>query len=653
MRALLAGLIWTLLHCADAACPQAPGTGPYTFTVKVPSNCQTTNCDYYLAIKPNGNDSMYTDFYIEGTAMGYVAVGLSSSGGMDDSDVLACAVDPHTAGVAVVDAYNGQDQTNRRDVIQNLCLYSANFSNGRIYCSFSRLVDTGDSAEDKSLNGSYTLLYAAVDDVSAGTANPFKTCVPFIPNSKEEYHSTSHNWSGSNYSTRSSNCFNHSFSNGMSSCPWVRAIFLCCNDSKNNPLYLDFLLEGNAKGYVAIGFSPDGMMASSDVWACAIDPSAPGGAAVVDAYNTPGYNSVRDTVQNACPHSTMAANGRIKCSFSRLIDTGDFLHDKNLNNSYYLLYAAVDTKPVGSGSTLGLSRHSQTPTKTSTPVNIVSAKGSAPVAMSFPKEALTKAHAILMLITWPLLATTGIFFAAWMKPALPPPLPATWFKIHRLFMLASLFIGAAGFIIIFVANVKTNGLISFANRPSALAHIVIGVLVMVLHIANPIISAFRCQPDHPRRWIFNLIHGSLIGAGVQLLALANCGIGASLIDATDLKQILGIYLAFVGWTFLLLVALFLVFTIIAISVGGEEGPKLGPALVKPILAYWFENKGNKGSTMEMVNTAQRNADLSLGSNSGETPTMAMNVVLRWISLAFFLVVVVASIIVLVVLIAIQ
>ena len=107
------------------------------------------------------------------------------------------------------------------------------------------------------------------------------------------------------------------------------------------------------------------------------------------------------------------------------------------------------------------------------------------MTMPFPKEALTKVHAILMLITWPLLATTGIFFAAWMKPALPPPpLPATWFKvsyrtctkvmrltsfllihdfqIHRLFMLASLFIGAAGFIIIFVANVQTQGVISFA-----------------------------------------------------------------------------------------------------------------------------------------------------------------------------------------------
>eukprot|EP00731_Ephydatia_muelleri_P023075 Em0015g658a len=587
-------------------------------TFKVPNNCQKTNCDYYLAIKPNGNDSTYTDFYIEGAASGYVAVGLSSSGGMDDSDVLACAVDPHTAGVAVVDAYNGQDQTNRRDVIQNEnpSTKTLDFS----AMSFSRLVDTGDSAEDKPLNGSYTLLYAAVDDVS-GTANSLTLA---YHSSQTPRKSTTALRVGSEpYSfvaTIPSNCT-------QTSCNY----YLAVRSNRNNPLYLDFLLEGNAKGYVAIGFSPDGMMASSDVWACAIDPSAPGGAAVVDAFNTPGYNSVRDTVQNACPHSTMAANGRIKCSFSRLIDTGDFLHDKNLNDSYYLLYAVVDTKP---GSTLGLSRHSQTPMKTSTPVNIVSAKGSAPVAMSFPKEALTKVHAILMLITWPLLATTGIFFAAWMKPALPPPpLPATWFKIHRLFMLASLFIGAAGFIIIFVANVQTQGVISFA----------------------PIISAFRCQPDHPRRWIFNLIHGSLIGAGVQLLALANCGIGASLIDATDFKQILGIYLAFVGWTFLLLVALFLVFTIIAISVGGEEGPKLGPALVKPILAYWFENKGNKGSTMEMVkvNTAQRSADLSQGSNSGETPTMAMNVVLRWISLAFFLVVVVASIIVLVVLIAIQ
>ena len=31
-----------------------------------------------------------------------------------------------------------------------------------------------------------------------------------------------------------------------------------------------------------------------------------------------------------------------------------------------------------------------------------------------------------MIVTWPVLAVTGIFFAAWMKPALPK---AEWFQV--------------------------------------------------------------------------------------------------------------------------------------------------------------------------------------------------------------------------------
>ena len=67
--------------------------------------------------------------------------------------------------------------------------------------------------------------------------------------------------------------------------------------------------------------------------ACAIDSSSAGGAAVVDAYNTAGYNNVRDTLQarwlllfcfqgllcvvpqNVCPHATMVINGHVKCRF--------------------------------------------------------------------------------------------------------------------------------------------------------------------------------------------------------------------------------------------------------------------------------------------------------------------------------------------------
>ena len=46
----------------------------------------------------------------------------------------------------------------------------------------------------------------------------------------------------------------------------------------------------------------------------------------------------------------------------------------------------------------------------------------------FPMGQLLRAHGILMLIAWPLLAVSGIFFAAWMRPALPN---GEWFQVCR------------------------------------------------------------------------------------------------------------------------------------------------------------------------------------------------------------------------------
>ena len=39
---------------------------------------------------------------------------------------------------------------------------------------------------------------------------------------------------------------------------------------------------------------------------------------------------------------------------------------------------------------------------------------------------LVLAHGVLMLVAWPLLATIAIFFASWMKPALPK---GGWFQV--------------------------------------------------------------------------------------------------------------------------------------------------------------------------------------------------------------------------------
>ena len=78
------------------------------------------------------------------------------------------------------------------------------------------------------------------------------------------------------------------------------------------------------------------------------------------------------------------------------------------------------------------------------------------------QNGLTRAHGIFMWISWPVLASTGIFFAAWMRPALPN---GEWFQVHRALMITSLFVGSIGFFFIFVAQYRrtTKGLITLGS----------------------------------------------------------------------------------------------------------------------------------------------------------------------------------------------
>ena len=94
------------------------------------------------------------------------------------------------------------------------------------------------------------------------------------------------------------------------------------------------------------------------------------------------------------------------------------------------LFTFVVTAEAGSGATLAPSQHSVGSVPTSQAVIVAVATGTSAIKTAFPKTILTKVHGILMLIAWPLLAVTGIFFAAWMKPALgPPPMPPKWFTV--------------------------------------------------------------------------------------------------------------------------------------------------------------------------------------------------------------------------------
>lgn len=67
--------------------------------------------------------------------------------------------------------------------------------------------------------------------------------------------------------------------------------------------------------------------------------------------------------------------------------------------------------------------HERTPPITEDRANPVRDRTVGPVGRSL--NPFVQAHGIFMTIAWPILAVTGIFFAAWMKPALPN---GEWFQ---------------------------------------------------------------------------------------------------------------------------------------------------------------------------------------------------------------------------------
>ena len=100
--------------------------------------------------------------------------------------------------------------------------------------------------------------------------------------------------------------------------------------------------------------------------------------------------------------------------------------DLDLNADLFVMYGVG---PDGTGAN-ALASHLQgpavNPLLSDDRVNVVEFEGEV-ASDTFPRVQLLRAHGILMLIAWPLLAVSGIFFAAWMRPALPN---GEWFQVQ-------------------------------------------------------------------------------------------------------------------------------------------------------------------------------------------------------------------------------
>ena len=62
--------------------PQTTDPEDYRLTHRTPPGCAPSECSFFAGIQTNEGDSSYLDFYLEGSAMGWIAIGVSATSNM-------------------------------------------------------------------------------------------------------------------------------------------------------------------------------------------------------------------------------------------------------------------------------------------------------------------------------------------------------------------------------------------------------------------------------------------------------------------------------------------------------------------------------------------------------------------------------------------
>ncbi|XP_064386731.1 uncharacterized protein LOC135335239 isoform X1 [Halichondria panicea] len=640
----------------------APQRSPDAYGLQVvsPSGCTRVDCDLFIGIAINTGDDGFLDIYMEGSAAGWIAVGFSETADMFSADVVAC----NRLGddIVVIDGWNPppNDRNSQRDTVQDTTLYTSSYDasgNGRIVCTVSKRI-APSSAQDLDLSQPLFVIYArrlgispnldTIDShANGGIAVRGATGNRLVPSS-----GIGNNTSPS--TTEAPPMTTAVPGNTMapqrlpdayglqvvspSGCTRVDCdLFIGIAINTGDDGFLDIYMEGSAAGWIAVGFSETADMFSADVVAC---NRLGDDIVVIDGWNPPSNdrNSQRDTVQDTTLYTSSynasaGSNGRIACTVSKRIAPSS-AQDLDLSQPLFVIYArrlgiSPNLDTIDSHANGGIAVRGATPSRLLATNSTGTADENIFETVHRPK--LIRAHGILMIIAWPLLAVTAIFFALFMRPALPN---GEWFQVHRALLLCSLFIGAVAFILIFIALANSRGLVDVTSNTS-LTHLVLGVIIMTLQIINPIISIFRCHPGNKNRWIFNLLHGSVIGLLAEILALINVAIGVYIFSAnlSRFRSTRSPFWVFLSWDIfyiLLVVTLFVVFTVIATS---RKTKGLAPSAVQALFSV---NEGEKKAEIVGINLDSAVGDKPQEKCAPERKTPSQDSPLRWAALIVYL-----------------
>ncbi|KAF5894327.1 putative ferric-chelate reductase 1 isoform X2, partial [Clarias magur] len=315
-----------------------------------------------------------------------------------------------------------------------------------------------------------------------------------------------------------------------------------------------FELSGRADGYVSVGFSHDLEMGDDDIYICGKDQN--GVIKLQHALSTGTTAPTIITLGNVTVLSTSQNNGVIGCSFIswNAIST---TRSSTESNSHYIFLAN------GATSNGQIQMHSTSPAVSRTKVDIRSqetveteesegteeteesegTEESEDLEETEETEPIVKAHGCLMLIAWMTTGSLGMLIARFLKRAAPGQRICGkdfWFVAHVLLMLLSVAATIIAFILVF----------SYAQDWTGGAHPVLGCLVMILSLAQPIGTIFRCAPKDERRFIFNWIH-ALNALTIKGLAVAAIFTGLMLVDSSPTQWMPKVMGGFVAWEALL------------------------------------------------------------------------------------------------------
>ncbi|XP_056017910.1 putative ferric-chelate reductase 1 isoform X2 [Ostrea edulis] len=299
------------------------------------------------------------------------------------------------------------------------------------------------------------------------------------------------------------------------------------------PEFVDFSIErkvvGGGQRWLAIGFSNDQKMGDDDVLHCIND--AAGQVTVARSFNLGTINQPIANPQEGISSVTGSfTDGVFKCSFrySQVATPQDNKVKRQTTTRPMIDLHLHRHIMLGDGPASGdqVGMHTVNPIVTAAMVDLQTTTIIGDVA----RYPLIKVHACLMILAWIFCTGVGLVFARFYKPVWSERTILglkVWFQFHRGLMVTTLVLTLVGFIIIFVEVNGYSQISAPMDKTYLKSHPILGIIVTILVVINPVMALFRPGPKDKNRPIFNWGHWA-VGMAAHILSVITICFGVEL-----------------------------------------------------------------------------------------------------------------------------